>query len=350
MSRSPLLIIAHEATRTGSVVVLLRLLEDLRSQLPLPLTLRLMAGGPLKGALRRSSEQEDNAVAPAAVLINSALAAEEAMTVPPAVPVVVWVHEQGEALNVLAPEAIKALRSRCDRVWAVSEATRCDLIELGIEGSRIAVVPPLVAPPRPIAPEEMQAARSRIGIEAGTQGIVIGCGEASWRKGADLFLDVVRQLAIQQPLRAVWIGRRPRAFGRVLDHDTALLGLHGQLEWVGEVDDPLPFLALASVLVMCSREDPQPLVPLEAAQVGTPTVGFDIGGLSELSEAGAAHAVPYPDTRALADSAGRYMDAGRSSDALVRSAIRRIEHRHSPATVTRTVLAELELLLNGALS
>ena len=49
--------------------------------------------------------------------------------------------------------------------------------------------------------------------------------------------------------------------------------------------------AAAQVLVMTSREDPQPLVPLEAAASGTATAGFAIGGIADLAEAGAAMAV-----------------------------------------------------------
>ena len=79
-------------------------------------------------------------------------------------------------------------------------------------------------------------------------------------------------------------------------------------------DGPLPsdqvatYLRNLDALVMTSREDPQPLVPLEAAAQGTPTVGFAVGGIAELGERGLALTVPFPDTVALARTIGELLD------------------------------------------
>lgn len=77
------------------------------------------------------------------------------------------------------------------------------------------------------------------------------------------------------------------------------LGSKKRLLWTGDVDDTGPYLAAADVVVMTSRHDPQPLVPLEAAMVGTPTAALERDGLTQLG-AGAALTAEYPDASALA--------------------------------------------------
>ena len=175
-----------------------------------------------------------------------------------------------------------------------------------------------------------------------------GCGEAGWRKGADLFLDVIRRLGRSPSLRFAWIGRRPRAFSRVLDHDTLALGLDDRMVWLGEVDDTTPFLALASVLVVPSREDPQPLVPFEASQVDTPSAGFDLGGLAELADIGGARTVPYPDTVALANEVGLLLDDSRAADRCVEQTRQRLAEQHTADLVTTRVVTELAGLIDRA--
>ena len=52
---------------------------------------------------------------------------------------------------------------------------------------------------------------------------------------------------------------------------------------------------------MCSREDPFPLVNIEAGIFGTPIIGFaDSGGTEELLKDEAGILVPYGDYRAMA--------------------------------------------------
>jgi glycosyltransferase involved in cell wall biosynthesis len=60
-----------------------------------------------------------------------------------------------------------------------------------------------------------------------------------------------------------------------------------------------PLLARAHILVMSSRHEAGPVVVLEAARVGVPTVGTAVGHIAEWAPA-AARAVPVRDARALA--------------------------------------------------
>ena len=302
-----LLVIAHEATRTGSPAVLLRLLTAARHDLPEPVTVRLLADGPLADELRGiASGPDDGAGRPDVVLVNSALAAGELRRLPDDVPAAVYVHEQAIALGELSDEALQALRERATVVLSVSEATTNDLLALGVDAERIRLLPPAVQRPRPDE-AGTAAVRRELGLRD-DQRLVLGCGVAAWRKGADLFVPTCARLAQRDDLVFAWVGQRHRTERRRLDHDTQAAGLTDRLRWIGEVDDTSDWLSAADVLVMCSREDPQPLVPFEAAECGTPTAGFDVGGLVGMGRVGAAVTVPFPDVAGLAGAAESLLD------------------------------------------
>jgi glycosyltransferase involved in cell wall biosynthesis len=151
-------------------------------------------------------------------------------------------------------------------------------------------------------------ARARLGI--GDHELVVGAvGTADWRKGADLFLQVaarVRRVAPELAVRFLWVGRslpHDAVHHRV---DVAGLGLGGTVSFVGEVADPGTYLSLMDVFCLTSREDPYPLVCLEAATLGVPVVTFANGGMVELAAADGPEpllgCVPYLDVEAMADA------------------------------------------------
>lgn len=341
----PLLVIAHEATRTGSPAVLLRQLAFVRGRIDAPIAVRLLASGPHEADLLATGEVDAVGVRPAAIVVNSAAAADRLFEYDASIPVMAYVHEVGDALLVLPDDARRGLVERCRRVACVSEQGRRDLVEMGVDADRIVVIPPAIAEIATPDEREVRRARASAGCDADAT-MVLACGEAGWRKGADLFVDVARRMTeIDPSLRFAWIGRRPRAFSRVLDHDTRAVGLSTTLSWLGEMADPMPFLAAADLLLMCSREDPQPLVPLEAALVGTPTVGFALGGMNDLADDGAALVVPYPDTRELAIVGGRVLADAHLADGLVSAGRRRVRERQSIDVVGPMFLDEVRRLL-----
>ena len=185
----------------------------------------------------------------------------------------------------------------------------------------------MVVPSSP-PPAEVERARERMGAPP-DRPLVVGCGEATWRKGADLFLATVAHLRRRRPVSVAWIGRRFSSDERRLELDASLWRLDPAVCWVGEVDDAAPFLATADLLVMTSREDPQPLTPLEAAAVRTATCGFSIGGLVDLADDGAAATVPYPDVVGLGDVAVRLLDDAAARDRLASGGRARLARRQS---------------------
>lgn len=332
-----LLIVAHEATRTGSPAVLLELMRRAEPLLARPLAVRLLAEGPLAPQLRALGSVPPSTRRPAAILVNSSLGADVLEEYPASIPSIVYVHEEADALDQLGPAAARSLVERADHVLAVTEDSRAALIALGVAPERTSILAPAVAT---VPVEEVRVREVRRSLCPDGTPLVVACGEAGWRKGADLFVDVARWLTRRAEVQLVWVGRRPAAFARLLDHDCRLVGVEPHLRWTGEIADVRHHLAAADLVMMTSREDPQPLVPLEAALLGTPTAGFDIGGIARMAAEGAAATVPYPDTAALAELTVSLLADEPRRGALAGAAAEWTRTHHDPLAAART-LADL---------
>lgn len=108
------------------------------------------------------------------------------------------------------------------------------------------------------------------------QPIVCACGVGSHRKGTDIFFETARQLP---HIQFLWIGKW---------HVTGLPENPAEKSYIsekldnffisGEVKNPYFYLDLADLFVLCSREDPQPLIVFEALILGNQSVCFSSSG------------------------------------------------------------------------
>ncbi len=137
----------------------------------------------------------------------------------------------------------------------------------------------------------------------------MGCGIGMpFRKGADLFIEVGRRLHQlgKRDIHLYWIGDFPNGetdpvHGLWADHLGQLAATEAQhVTFLGKQPDPTIYLRAADVFLLPSREDPFPLVALEAASCGLPIVCFDkAGGMPSLVEADAGRVAPFEDLDAM---------------------------------------------------
>jgi glycosyltransferase involved in cell wall biosynthesis len=152
---------------------------------------------------------------------------------------------------------------------------------------------------------EGTAVRRRLGIPANA--FVVGAsGCETWRKGKDLFVQLATLLRRRHPTRSfwfVWVGwEGDEEERRQLKHDIEKGDVADTFCWTGEVANPLDYFACFDAFALVSREDPFPLVCLEAALLEKPILCFaDAGGTSELVEDDSGFVVPYLDLTAMAD-------------------------------------------------
>jgi glycosyltransferase involved in cell wall biosynthesis len=137
--------------------------------------------------------------------------------------------------------------------------------------------------------------------------IVGACGVVNERKGADLWVRVVKVVREKRPdlgVRFQWVGRQPDEWPGELVRE---LGVADAIDWVGEVAEPHPLIAAADVFTLPSREDPFPLVVLEAMALARPVVAFDVGGVGEqLDDTGLV--VAAEDVDAMAEAVVALLD------------------------------------------
>lgn len=342
-------VVAPHATRSGSTRVLLELVGRAVRDHGWSVEVELLTGGGLAEPLLALGATAAAVPSPQCdlVLVNGALGAGTPFVAAAravGLPIVVYLHESLAVLVTLDERARGAILG-ADVVICVSEAMRDDAISFGVAAGRVAVVPPIIVDAEPPTDRSIARARAQMAAAPGDQ-LVVGCGEARWGKGPDLFVEVVGAID-RADLRFAWIGRRSRALARQVDHDAAAIGATSSIAWLGEVADVRAHLAAADALLVTSRDDPQPLVPLEAAQLGVPTVAFAVGGLRDLAAAGAALVVDYPDVTGLAGALQRCLRDPMVGAELVAGARRRIVARQAPEVVVPAFLAAMEAAADG---
>ena len=213
-----------------------------------------------------------------------------------------WVHELDHTVGRIVSERRRDhLLAQTDRIVAVGPAVGTMVRDRwGVPPSDVTVLPSFADAPDPreqppTGPHE-----------------VVAIGSLTARKAPDLFVAVVAYLARHHgPVDAAWVGGPldgPTA--ALVRHDLGDSGAGRVTELVGEVDDTLPWLPADGVLVHVAREDPAPLVVLEAALRAVPVVTWDGGGAAELAHlAGRPDlVVPPGDVAALARRIAHLLD------------------------------------------
>lgn len=127
--------------------------------------------------------------------------------------------------------------------------------------------------------------------------IIGGCGTLGWRKGSDLFLKIA-QLQSKSNVYFLWLGAHKNSVGyHNFIYEAEKLKVLDKIVVVEYQLNINKYYQIMDVFLMTSREDPYPLVNLEAAACGIPIICFkDSGGSEEFVEKGYGHVVPFGST------------------------------------------------------
>jgi len=226
---------------------------------------------------------------------------------------VLWhIHELPYALDLIFGDSkSKQLLRDALRVVAVSEAVACTLMDdFAVAPERVDLIHGFV-PSLNLSTAERQSRRAsvRSGLGWPQDAFVIGaCGALGWRKGADLFLQIAHQCGHRSTgaaLRFLWIGggAASETAARQFEYDRAKLDLNAVCTRVPTTAEVNDYYCAMDAFVLTSREDPFPLVLLEAALHELPMICFDgAGGAPEFVSKGAGLVVPYLDLGAFCDA------------------------------------------------
>ena len=265
-------------------------------------------------------------------------------------PVITHIHELEFTLqHFVGKTHFDSVIGRTDRFLAVSQAVRQNLIENhDVDPAVIDLVPEFLTCPvdvRGRRAEVSRAVRRELGVDNASR-LVSAVGTLDWRKGPDLFLQIAK-LTISQsdaPVQFLWIGGDPSSlYGQQLQYDMGKAGVGQRLRLLGIRNDVADLLAASDVLLLTSREDPYPLVVLEAAAMGTPTVCFaSAGGASEFVDTDSGMVAPYLDVPAAADCIQRLLADPRLCQSLGIRAAAKVRERHDSSVVCPQLLRLME--------
>lgn len=245
------------------------------------------------------------------VLVNTAASSRwfAQLAIPETTPVVTFVHELDMSVRLYTrPDDLAYLLKRTTRLLSVSNATaRYYEQQHGFDPARITLYTLIDTPSleRNVQQAHQQPdPYTALGLPADAL-IVGGCGNAEWRKGNDLFITLARQVIGREsntttPVHFVWVGVPPGPLRDDLLLDIRKAGLTGRVHLIPPTPEVLRYMSRFDAFVLCSREDPYPLVVFEAGLCHVPVVCFDgAGGAPELVETDGGFVVPYLDLDAM---------------------------------------------------
>ncbi len=270
--------------------------------------------------------------APDVLVVHGAGAWEAIRAVDDHVPVVLHLHELEVAFGRCVPPSARAgLIERIDLLMAVSRPVAEFAERLGVPASSIVDMPGVVAPGpnRAVAPATPQ--RSGGGVW------VMGAGRPGWRKGTDRLAAIAHELVRRgSPATLGWVGGRPAG------HDAQWVESTDPVRWFPECDDPWAVLGGAGALVVPSREDPLPLVALEAGRHGVPVVAMPTGGLVDLLADGRGLVAEREELSELCDLVEQVVGSPELAGSLAGSLAEHVERHHRPEVVGPSWWATLE--------
>lgn len=400
--KKKILFVSHDANRAGSQLLLLQLLKILK-QKKVPMELLLCDGGVVttdfeavlptiqlnrtnnymlspfgdkllcrmgfadtvhrrtKNKRRQAIEQQLKAREIGLVFINSIANAGiyyNELEFLHDLPVVLFAHELEMSANMYAKRnELEFLLQKTDHLIAVSQAVADYYIrEFNFPRESVSI---LTLIDHDYIDENFRKANRRLLQEKyglPEDAIVVGgCGNAEWRKGNDIF-NWIASFVIRKtsplPVYFVWVGAgEQHDIYQLISRDIAHLGLSDRIILVPPTPQALDYISRFDILLLCSREDPYPLVVMEAALNETPVVCFQgAGGAPELIANDAGRTVPCLDIAAASEAIIQLILDPNERMALGRRGREKVLERHRTGPSVEKIMAIIRKYLNLRLS
>jgi L-malate glycosyltransferase len=172
---------------------------------------------------------------------------------------------------------------RSNGVTTVSESLKRETIRsLGIE-SDVRVIPNFLDCTHYRRRPDAQL-RERFCPAEGCDAVVMHVSNFRPVKRSEIVLDIFREIRRQVRARLVFVGDGPdRA---AVERRAIEYGLRGDVDFVGEQFDLVPWLSIADVLLLPSAQESFGMAALEAMSCEVAVVASDVGGLPEVIDDG----------------------------------------------------------------
>jgi len=271
---------------------------------------------------------------------------------PLGLPVITHVHELDYWIGQFGEKNLQQVKKYSSYFITASHAVERNLIDkYGFTGNIIKTIHSFIPDvPNPPPPNVRSQIRKRLHIPQDAI-IVVGSGYETWRKGKDIFVQLASRIH-QQPgtdnIYFLWVG------GRVdnneyaeISHEIKKTGLEQYVQFCGEVNNPLDYFAASDIFALVSREDPFPLVCLEAAILGKPILCFaESGGMPEFVENDAGFVVPYLEIDAMANKVVELIHDEKLLRGFGERAAQKVRERHEISVAAPEIVKVIQRVLN----
>nr|WP_319539988.1 glycosyltransferase family 4 protein [uncultured Methanospirillum sp.] len=315
-----ILFIGHEATYTGAPLVLLYLIQWLSANTLSNIFLILLRGGSLLPEYSKVShvlclkqgfvppfEVIKNFVQePGFIYVNTVVSAEliEILTKFNK-PIITHVHELDKLIRMAVDnQTMISLAKNSSSIIAVSDPVAQNLVQsYGCQEEKIEIIHDFIKLSSKSKCDK-EALRSFLSLPIDGK-IVVGCGLDVWRKGVDIFVSVAQAVLSasgKKDIFFIWVGElSPPLEGSSLGNLVKSNLYKEQILFPGFSKNPRDYFSAADIFLLPSREDPFPLVALEACECSLPVICFEnSGGMPDFIRNGAGYVVPFEDAEAMA--------------------------------------------------
>lgn len=265
------------------------------------------------------------------------------------VPILAHVHELENAIRLTYSDDAREMVRHCTRYVGASAAVSRNLVaNHGVAADRIDTIYEFVTPTGVTpTPKTKRATRRKLGLSE-DKVLLFGCGAVYSRKGSDLFVAVAERLlrAGVDDFHCYWIGPFVPGEQSRIEREIKSRGVGSHVTFLGPKDNPREWFSAGDVFLLPSREDPFPLVCLEAAECGMPIVCFaDAGGMPDFVQDDAGFVVPWEDVGQMAEKTALMIRERELRERLGGAARRKYLTRH---TTDRTMPQVLQTIRKTA--
>jgi glycosyltransferase involved in cell wall biosynthesis len=375
------LFIGHDASRTGAPLLLLHLMRWLKGNGAIQFEMLLLQGGPLEAdyaalapltvlrppslwrrclnrfptmsepiqrAWRRKLQQRLNLDRVGLVYANTAATAAGLDILDNySGPILTHIHECQSVIELYVgiPAFERVLRKTTCFI-AVSDGIKNNLVARHqVSPDSIHIIQEFI--PIPVVSDSyLREARrhllTRLGVPD-TAFIAGMVGLPSWRKGIDLLVPLaraIRRLNTTRPIHLVWVGGKSGEQTLwELGYDVEHAGVKSQVHHIHECANAAHYIAGFDAFVLLSREDPFPLVVLEAATMAKPTICFqNAGSITEFVDERCGRVVPYLDVDSMANILLEMSLSQEMCNQLGRAAAEKVSKNNSVETLAPRVV------------
>lgn len=256
-------------------------------------------------------------------------------------PIITYVHELEMGIQQYTlPEHFRNVIKLSNAFIACGEAVKLNLIENHeIDSDKITVLPSLL-PESALSfvanTEKTIKLKNQYGIPEDAF-LVGGIGTVDLRKGVDIFLQVARKLKDHKEIYFLWLGgQNTETDYKIFQIDNNRLGLRNVI-FQTSVNNPLDFMSSFDVFFVSSREDPYPLVVLEAAMLEKPIICFDkAGGAKDFVENDCGFIIDYLDVDKTVDKIVELKDNSALRQQMGEAGRKKVLERHNQDKAFKT--------------